>query len=51
MHLVTFATNEGTVSQRSETTPRQRTILAKPGLAEPPRYYDFTPAPEPVVED
>lgn len=50
MHLVTFATNAGTVSQRSETTPRQRTILAKLGLAEPPCYYDFTPAPEPVGE-
>ena len=49
-HLVIFATNEGTVSQRSETTPGQRKILGKLRFAEPPRYYDFAPAPEPVAE-
>jgi transposase len=46
MHLVTFAATEGTVSQRSETTPRQRAILAALKLPEPPLFFDFTPAPE-----
>lgn len=48
MHLVTMATAEGTVSQRTELTPAQRRILSALKLAEPPRFYDFTPAPEPV---
>ena len=46
MHLVTFAAAEGTVSQRTETTPRQRAILAALKLPEPPLFFDFTPAPE-----
>ncbi len=46
MHLVTMATNEGAVSQRSELTPSQRHILRSLDIAEPPRFYDFTPAPE-----
>jgi hypothetical protein len=46
LHLVTMETNEGTVSQRSELTPSQRSILAALELPEPPRFYDFTPAPE-----
>ena len=46
MHLVTFAAAEGTVSQRSETTSRQRSILAALKLAEPPLFFDFAPAPE-----
>ena len=46
MHLVTFAAAEGIVSQRSETTSRQRAILAALKLAEPPLFFDFTPAPE-----
>jgi hypothetical protein len=46
MHLVTFLATEGTVSQRTETTPRQRTILAALKLPEPPLFFDFTPAPE-----
>ena len=48
MHLVTMATAEGTVSQRTELTPAQRRILSALELAEPPRFYDFSPAPEPV---
>ncbi len=46
MHLVTLATNEGTVSQRTELGPGQRRILAALSLPEPPRFYDFTPAAE-----
>ena len=46
MHLVTLATNEGTVSQRTELTPGHRRILGALELPEPPRYYDFTPATE-----
>ena len=46
LHLVTMATNEGTVSQRSELTPSQRSILSTFKVPEPPRFYDFTPAPE-----
>ncbi|MCA1680205.1 MAG: IS1634 family transposase [Actinobacteria bacterium] len=46
MHLVTLATNEGTVSQRTELTPGQRRILAALKLPEPPRFYDLTPAAE-----
>jgi hypothetical protein len=43
MHLVTLATGDGTVAQRSQTTPGQRTILTGLALTEPPRFYDFTP--------
>ena len=44
MHLVTFATGEGQVAQRSELTPGQRAILRALKLPEPPRFFDFTPA-------
>ncbi|MGH8775441.1 MAG: IS1634 family transposase [Jiangellaceae bacterium] len=44
MHLVTLATTEGHVAQRSELTPGQRSILRTLELAEPPRFFDFTPA-------
>jgi hypothetical protein len=44
MHLVTLATSEGTVAQRTELTPNQRRILGALALPEPPRFYDFTPA-------
>jgi hypothetical protein len=47
MHLVTMATSHGTVSQRSELTPGQRHILGRLELAEPPRFFDFTPVPDP----
>jgi transposase len=44
MHLVTLATSEGAVAQRTELTHRQRQILKALELPEPPRFYDFTPA-------
>jgi transposase len=43
MHLVTFATTDGCVAQRSTLTGDQKTILAALDLPEPPRYLDFTP--------
>ncbi|MGH3444387.1 MAG: IS1634 family transposase, partial [Nocardioidaceae bacterium] len=42
MHLVTLATPDGTVAQRSTTTAGQKQILAALDLAEPPRFFDFT---------
>ena len=42
MHLVTLATGDGQVAQRSTTTPGQRQILAALDLPEPPRFFDFT---------
>jgi hypothetical protein len=46
MHLVTLATTDGQVAQRSATTADQKTILAALGLPEPARFFDFT-VPEP----
>lgn len=46
MHLVTLATNEGTVAQRTELTAGHRRILKALALPEPPRFYDFTPLAE-----
>jgi hypothetical protein len=46
MHLVTLATTEGQVAQRSELTPGQRAILTALELPEPPRFFHFTPAVE-----
>jgi hypothetical protein len=43
MHLVTMATAEGQVSQRSEITPGQHRILGALKLPEPARFHDFTP--------
>lgn len=43
LHLVTLATTEGQVAQRSELTAGQRSILAALDLTQPPRFYDFTP--------
>jgi hypothetical protein len=42
MHLVTLATPDGHVAQRSATTAGQKAILAALGLGEPPRFFDFT---------
>lgn len=46
LHLVTLATAEGQVAQRSELTPGHRSILRALDLSEPPRFFDFTPAAE-----
>jgi hypothetical protein len=43
MHLVTFATADGRVAQRSALTADQKTILGALDLPEPPKYLDFTP--------
>jgi hypothetical protein len=51
MHLVTLATDHGTVAQRSLTTPGQRTILAGLHLPEPPRFLDFTPVSPTASQD
>ncbi|MCA1677838.1 MAG: transposase [Actinobacteria bacterium] len=48
IHLVTLATSQGTVSQRTELTHTQRQILNALALPEPPRFYDFTPATDPA---
>jgi hypothetical protein len=42
LHLVTLATTEGHVAQRSQVTPGQKKILAALEVPEPPRFYDFT---------
>jgi len=42
MHLVTLATPDGTVAQRSATTTGQKTILETLQLPDPPRFFDFT---------
>jgi hypothetical protein len=42
MHLVTLATHDGQVAQRSTLTADQKTILDALGLPEPPRFLDFT---------
>lgn len=46
LHLVTLATNAGQLAQRTQLTPRQRSILSALELPEPPRFYDFTPTAE-----
>ncbi|MFZ0160726.1 MAG: transposase, partial [Kineosporiaceae bacterium] len=42
MHLVTLATPDGHVAQRTTTTNAQKTILAALDLPEPPKFFDFT---------
>jgi Transposase DDE domain len=44
LHLVTLATGDGQVAQRSALTPGQQTILDALDLPNPPRFFDFTPA-------
>ena len=44
MALVTLATGDGQIAQRSLTTPGQRKILTALQLPDPPRFFDFTPA-------
>ncbi|PZS34440.1 MAG: IS1634 family transposase [Pseudonocardiales bacterium] len=42
LHLVTLATGDGQVAQRSALTSAQQTILAALKLPDPPRFLDFT---------
>jgi hypothetical protein len=42
MHLVTLATADGRVAQRSAATPGQQAILRALDLHEPPKFFDFT---------
>jgi hypothetical protein len=42
MHLVTLATADGQVAQRSATTTGQKAIFAALELGEPARFFDFT---------
>ena len=42
MHLVTLATADGRVAQRSAATSGQQAILQAMGLPEPPKFFDFT---------
>ncbi len=42
MHLVTLATSDGHVAQRSALTAGHKKILTALGLPEPPRFFDFT---------
>jgi Transposase DDE domain len=42
MHLVTLATADGRVAQRSAITSAQKTILDTLELPEPPKYLEFT---------
>jgi Transposase DDE domain len=44
MHLVTLATGDGQVAQRSALTAGHKAILAALDLPEPPRFFDFTTA-------
>ncbi len=43
IQLVTLQTPSGTVPQRTRLTGRQRDILTKLGLGDPPRCYRFEP--------
>lgn len=42
VHLVTLATHDERVAQRSTTRPGQKTVFTALKLAEPPRFFDFT---------
>ncbi len=50
MHVVTFATADGRVAQRSTLTNGQKTILAALDLPEPPKYLDFTPGSDAAAD-
>jgi hypothetical protein len=41
LHLVTLATAEGHVAQRSQVTTGQKQILTALEVPEPPRFFDF----------
>ena len=51
MHLVTLATADGRVGQRSTLTTGHQTILAALDLPEPPKYLDFTPTTDATTTD
>jgi hypothetical protein len=42
MHLVTLATDDGQVAQRSALTSGQQAVLQALSLREPPKFFDFT---------
>jgi hypothetical protein len=42
LHLITLATTDGHVAQRSALTSGQQAILTTLHLPEPPRFLDFT---------
>jgi transposase len=42
LHLLTLATSDGQVAQRSELTPGHKKIFDALDLREPPRFFDFT---------
>jgi Transposase DDE domain len=44
MHLVTLATSDGRVAQRSAATSGQQAIFGALDLREPPKFFDFTPS-------
>jgi len=44
MHLITLATPDGHVAQRTALTTGQKSILTALKLPEPPRFFDFTAA-------
>jgi len=50
MHLVTLATADGRVAQRSALTSGQKTILTALELPEPHKYFDFTPIDAPAAD-
>jgi Transposase DDE domain len=50
MHLVTLATADGRVAQRSALTSGQKTLLAALDLPEPPKYLDFAPGTDPAAD-
>jgi hypothetical protein len=43
MHLVTLATGDGHVAQRSALTTGQKALLSALQLPEPPRFFHFAP--------
>jgi len=51
MHLVTLATADGHVAQRSTLTSGQKAILTALKLGEPPRFFDFTIPTEPPADE
>jgi len=46
LHLVTLATAQGRIAQRSTVTPAQKDVFAALHLPEPPRFLEITPTPE-----